>query len=96
MSERIRFIHDYQLGVYTMTELCQRYGVSRKTGHKWLLRQCPINLLRQHGRHDKNGSDTAILQFTSGAVCFKCQHDRCQHIKWENLRHIYETIYREV
>ena len=67
-----------------------------ETGHKWLLRQCPINLLRQHGRHDKNGSDTAILQFTSGAVCFKCQHDRCQHIKWENLRHIYETIYREV
>jgi transposase len=38
MSERIRFIHDYQLGVYTMTELCQRYAVSRRTGYKWLRR----------------------------------------------------------
>jgi len=38
MSERIRFIHDHQLGVYDMTELCQRYGVSRKTGYKWLRR----------------------------------------------------------
>ncbi len=38
MSERIRFIHDHQLGVYDMTELCHRYGVSRKTGYKWLSR----------------------------------------------------------
>ena len=38
MSERIRFIHDHQLGVYDMTELCQRYGISRKTGYKWLRR----------------------------------------------------------
>ena len=38
MSERIRFIHDHQLGVYDMTELCHRYGVSRKTGYKWLAR----------------------------------------------------------
>ncbi len=38
MSERIRFIHDHQLGVYDMTELCQHYGVSRKTGYKWLRR----------------------------------------------------------
>ena len=38
MSERIRFIHDHQLRVYDMTELCQRYGVSRKTGYKWLNR----------------------------------------------------------
>lgn len=38
MSERIRFIHDHQLGVYDMTELCDRYGVSRKTGYKWLSR----------------------------------------------------------
>jgi putative transposase len=38
MSERVRFIHDYQLGVYTMTELCERYSVSRKTGYKWIRR----------------------------------------------------------
>ena len=38
MTERMRFVLDYQLGVYSMTELCQRYGVSRKTGYKYLRR----------------------------------------------------------
>ena len=38
MTERIRFVLDHKLGVYTMTELCHRYGVSRKTGYKWLRR----------------------------------------------------------
>ena len=33
---RERFIDDYQLGLYTMTELCARYAVSRKTGYKWV------------------------------------------------------------
>ena len=36
VEERERFIDDYRLGLYTMTELCARYAVSRKTGYKWL------------------------------------------------------------
>lgn len=35
MQERIRFIADLNSGLYTMTELCERYGISRKTGYKW-------------------------------------------------------------
>ena len=38
MEERARFIDDHNLGLYTMTELCARYAVSRKTGYKWLTR----------------------------------------------------------
>jgi transposase InsO family protein len=38
MEERIRFVKDEQLGLYTMSELCERYGISRKTGYKWLER----------------------------------------------------------
>jgi transposase InsO family protein len=38
MDERPQFIADHQRGLYTMTELCERYGVSRKTGYKWLTR----------------------------------------------------------
>ena len=38
MEERERFIHDWRLDLYTMTELCARYDVSRKTGYKWLAR----------------------------------------------------------
>ena len=32
MEQRTRFIDDWQRGLYTMTELCARYNVSRKTG----------------------------------------------------------------
>jgi transposase len=38
MEERIRFVKDGRMGLYTMTELCERYGISRKTGYKWLAR----------------------------------------------------------
>ena len=31
MDERERFIRDDRLALYTMTELCERYGISRKT-----------------------------------------------------------------
>jgi putative transposase len=36
MEQRERFIRDERLALYTMTELCERYGISRKTGYKWL------------------------------------------------------------
>lgn len=38
MDERLRFVSDSQSGLWTMTELCERYEISRKTGYKWLER----------------------------------------------------------
>ncbi len=38
VNERTRFIADDRLGLYTTTELCARYNISRKTGYKWLAR----------------------------------------------------------
>jgi putative transposase len=38
MDERVQFMGDYQRELFTVTELCDRYGVSRKTGYKWLAR----------------------------------------------------------
>lgn len=38
LEERIRFIRDFRSGLYSMTELCSRFGVSRKTGYKWVHR----------------------------------------------------------
>jgi len=38
VEQRERFIDDHHLGLYTMSELCARYVVSRKTGYKWLAR----------------------------------------------------------
>ncbi|MFX0197817.1 MAG: helix-turn-helix domain-containing protein [Candidatus Hodarchaeota archaeon] len=36
MDEKIRFISDYLNSVFTFTELCDRYNISRKTGYKWV------------------------------------------------------------
>jgi hypothetical protein len=36
IEERIRFVKDERAGLYTMSELCERYGISRKTGYKRL------------------------------------------------------------
>ena len=38
MDERVQFISDYQRQVFTMTTLCERYGISRKTGYKLVAR----------------------------------------------------------
>ena len=35
---RHRFIADFDSCLYTITELCERHGISRKTGYKWALR----------------------------------------------------------
>ena len=36
MDQRTQFISDYLKRLFTFTELCQRYGISRKTGYKWV------------------------------------------------------------
>ena len=36
MRERVRFIVDLERELFSMTELCQRYGISRETGYKWV------------------------------------------------------------
>ena len=43
MNERFNFVVDAQRGHFPFAELCRRYGVSRKTGYKWLHR------FEQHG-----------------------------------------------
>ena len=38
MEERMRLVMEVESEVFQMSELCERYGVSRKTGYKWLER----------------------------------------------------------
>jgi putative transposase len=38
VDQRECFIRDHRLDLYAMVELCARYGISRKTGYKWLAR----------------------------------------------------------
>src|SRR5829696_1650395 len=38
MEQRTRFVEDVRRGHLSVTQLCARYGISRKTGYKWLAR----------------------------------------------------------
>ena len=33
--ERLRFVHQYESGAFSMVELCRRFGISRPTGYYW-------------------------------------------------------------
>ncbi len=43
-EQRLRFIEDYLCNYYSVTELAERFGISRRTAHKW------INRYQQHGQ----------------------------------------------
>lgn len=38
VEQRRQFVRSYQSGVWSMTELCERYGITRPTGYKWVTR----------------------------------------------------------
>ncbi len=38
MDQKTQFIADYLRRSLSVTELCEHYGISRKTGYKWIER----------------------------------------------------------
>ncbi len=56
VDERLRFIADWLRGEWTVVELCERYGVSRKTAYKWMERY------RQEGPAGLAGRSSAPLR----------------------------------
>lgn len=38
VNDRLKFVAAQQDGLYSMAELCRRYGISRQTGYKWVRR----------------------------------------------------------
>ena len=56
VDERLGFIADWLEGEWTVVELCERYGVSRKTAYKWIERY------RQEGPAGLAGRSSAPLR----------------------------------
>ena len=52
---------DHRHGLYTMTELCAHYGVSRKTGYKWKERFLQEGLAGLGNQSRRPASSVAIL-----------------------------------
>lgn len=64
MDQRTQFIADYPRDTLTITELCQLYGVSRKTAYKWI-----DHYLRTGPPDSRNARDApSIRPMRSGPV----------------------------
>lgn len=52
MTERMKFMMEVESGLYRFSEICARYGVSRKTGYKWWQRyqEAGVAALQEHSR----------------------------------------------
>jgi putative transposase len=67
MEERVRMLADYDLGVWSVSELCRRYGVCRDTFYEWRMRREGGEAAwfsdRSHAvRHCPHETDPAVVE----------------------------------
>jgi transposase InsO family protein len=79
VEERERFIDDYLLRLYTMTELCARYAVSRKTGYKWIAR---YDAGGRPGLRDRSRAPHTCPHRVADAVATLLVRAKRQHPDW--------------
>lgn len=79
MRERVRFIADYEGGLFGLSELCQRYGISRKTGYKWLER---FGKEGPAGLADRSRAPASCPHRTTDEVIDLLLEARLAHPRW--------------
>jgi transposase-like protein len=75
MEERIKFIALVIEGSYSMTELCDNFDISRKTGYKWINRyyQNGITGLYDRSRAPRNNPNAMSSQIKDDILSIKKQ-----------------------
>jgi putative transposase len=71
MDERMSFVVDWQREDWSVAALCRRYGVSRKTGYKWIERYqaCGLDGLKNRSsaaQHHPNEVEASIAEAVIG------------------------------
>src|SRR5438093_5755634 len=79
VQQRERFIRDHRLELYTTAELCTRYGISRKTGYKWLER---FEDAGRQGLRDRSRAPHRCPHRITGEVAAMICAARRQHPSW--------------
>ena len=79
MEQRLEFIRECETELFTMTELAAQYGISRRTGYKWLERfeADGIDGLRDHSRRPDESP-----QATDPALIETLLAQRRRHPRW--------------
>jgi transposase InsO family protein len=67
MEQRLEFVREFETELFTMTELAAQYGISRKTGYKWLERYDAdgVDGLRDQSRrphHSPQATDPELIE----------------------------------
>lgn len=79
MSQRREFVEDAQRGLFTMRELCARYGISRRVGYKWLTRYRELGLAGLADQSRRPQHSPTQLDGELAALCVDARH---RHPTW--------------
>jgi putative transposase len=88
MGERKKFIDDLLDRRYSMTELCGKYGISRKTGYKWIER---FRLEGVQGLEDRSHAATVVHNRTAPEIEQALISARHRHPTWGAAKLMYEV-----
>lgn len=78
-EQRQRFLEDYQLNFYSITELADRFCVSRKTAYKWINR---FTRNGHNGFHELSRRPRSCPWQTDKAIVEELVNLRKAHPKW--------------
>jgi putative transposase len=76
VEERFRFVEEYRSEEWKFAELCRRYGVSRKTGYKWVERYEAEGWegLRDRSRAPSRHSNEVVSEVAAAVLEMRRQH----------------------
>jgi putative transposase len=79
MRERVRFVGDLEREIFSMTELCHRFRISRQTGYKWVNRYFEEGL---DGLKDRPRTPKSCPHQTDARVVELLAEARRRHPSW--------------
>jgi len=90
LEEKQQFVSLAVNGRYTVTELCEEFGISRKTGHKWLRRHGEGGM---SGLEDRSRAPKNVTSRTADEVERLIVGERRLHPTWgpKKIRRVLET-----
>jgi putative transposase len=79
LMQKISFVLDFQRGLYTLSDLADQYGVSRKTAHKWTQR---FEELGKAGLEERSHSANEVANRTPKEIEERVVELRRLHRTW--------------
>ena len=79
MDERLRFVREHRRQAVSMSELCRAYGISRRTGYKWLAR---FEELGEPGLSDRSRAPERHPNATAADLEDVIVEFRRSHMRW--------------